>query len=149
LDLACGSGRHANWLRHHGYQVTAVDRDQAALSELAAGIEAIAADLEDGSPWPLGQRQFAGIIVANYLHRPLFPRIRSALAPRGVLIYETFGLGNERFGRPTNPQYLLQPGELLEFCHSAKFTVIAYECVELEVPRPAMVQRIAAQKGAG
>ena len=78
-------------------------------------LEIIAADLEDGSPWPLAAREFDGIVVTNYLHRPLFPHLATPLAPGGVLIYETFGVGNERFGKPSNPNFLLRPGELLEF----------------------------------
>jgi SAM-dependent methyltransferase len=146
LDLAAGTGRNANWLRRQGYDVTAIDRDQMAMRELDPGVEAIVADMEDGSPWPLVDRIFAGIVVANYLHRPLFTRIRDALGAGGVLIYETFSLGNERFGRPKNPDYLLRPGELLEFCGAHHLVVHAYECVELTSPKPAMVQRVAARR---
>ncbi len=150
LDLAAGTGRHANWLQAPGHEVTAIDRDKAALAQLSIGVEAIEADLEDGSPgrvlWPLGARQFGGIVVANYLHRPLLPRLHAALGADGILIYETFGLGNERFGRPTNPDFLLRPGELLEFCRDFALVALAYECVEIQEPRPAMVQRLAALK---
>lgn len=97
----------------------------------------------DGSPWPLGARRFAGIVVANYLHRPLMPRLTSALAEGGVLIYETFAAGNERFGRPTNPDFLLRPGELLEIVRG-RLRVVAYEEGVVTTPRPAMVQRICA-----
>jgi SAM-dependent methyltransferase len=130
-----------------GCQVTALDRDISGLQPLAAkGVEILAADLEDGSPWPLGGRQFDGIIVTNYLHRPLLPHLAAALAPGGVLIYETFGRGNERFGRPSNPGFLLRPGELLEFAATHRLQVLAYECGEVQEPRPAIIQRMAAQR---
>ena len=114
LDLACGHGRHARFLAQLGYRVSAVDRDEHALASLAGvpGIEAKAADLERGT-WPYPGQRFAGIVVANYLYRPLFPRLLESLETGGVLIYETFARGNERYGRPSNPQFLLQPGELL------------------------------------
>jgi SAM-dependent methyltransferase len=106
------------------------------------GITPRCSDLE-GGPWPFEGQQFAGIVVANYLHRPLFPRLLEALAPGGVLIYETFAAGNERFGRPSNPAFLLNPGELLEVVHG-RLKVIAYEELEVSEPRPAVVQRICA-----
>ncbi len=147
LDLAAGSGRHSRLLRARGHQVVAVDRDTAALAALAQGdpeLTVVAADLEaPGAAWPTGARRFAGIVVTNYLHRPLFPLIRAALAPGGVLIYETFARGNERFGKPSNPDFLLRPGELLELAQG--WLVVAYEDLEIAEPRPAMVQRIAAR----
>jgi SAM-dependent methyltransferase len=147
LDLAAGGGRHTRYFNDLGFEVTALDRDISALAALAAqGVEIIAADLEDGSPWPLGGRQFDGIIVADYLHRPLFPHLSTALAPGGVLIYETFGRGNERFGKPSNPDFLLRPGELLELAAVHGLQVLAYECGEVAVPRPAIIQRMAAQR---
>ena len=117
LDLAAGSGRHAIFFKDLGHPIVALDRDVSRLTNLAGdpATEVIAADLEDGSPWPLGTRRFAGIVVTNYLHRPLLPHLARALAASGVLIYETFGLGNERFGKPSNPNFLLRPGELLDF----------------------------------
>ena len=153
LDLACGGGRHARLFLALGHKVTALDRDLAGLADIAgaAGLETIAADLEAGrSPgltrgWPLGERRFAGVVVVNYLHRPLFPAIVAAVAPGGVLIYETFAVGNERFGRPHNPDHLLRPGELLAAV-AGRLDVIAYENLELSEPRPAMVQRIAAAR---
>jgi SAM-dependent methyltransferase len=127
--------------------MTALDRDISGLQPLAAkGFEILAADLEDGSPWPLGGRQFDGIIVTNYLHRPLLPHLVAALAPGGVLIYETFGRGNERFGRPSNPDFLLRSGELLEFAAAHGLQVLAYECGEVQEPKPAIIQRMAAQR---
>ena len=149
LDLACGNGRHARWFAARGLPVVAVDRQQAGtggpddLCNLP-GVELIQADLEDGSPWPLGERRFATIVVTNYLHRPLFPRIAAALAEDGLLIYETFMVGNERFGRPTNPEFLLRPGELREAFPG--LTVLAFEEGEVDRPKPAMVQRIAARR---
>ena len=148
LDVACGSGRHARWLATCGHLVEAVDRDAKALDALAgiAGIHTRVADLESG-PWPYAGEHFAAIVVVNYLHRPLFPQLLAGLAPGGVLIYETFGVGNERYGRPSNPDFLLQPGELLQVAH-ARLEVIAYENLTVEVPRPAVVQRMCALNGA-
>ena len=113
---------------------------------VAQNIEIVAADLEDGSHWPLGVREFDGIVVTNYLHRPLFPHLASALAAGGVLIYETFGIGNERFGKPSNPNFLLRPGELLEFAAVHGLQLLAYECGEVAEPKCAIVQRMAAKR---
>lgn len=147
LDVACGTGRHAALFRARGHAVTAIDRDLSRLGPLGAdpGIEAIEADLEDGGPWPLGARRFAGVIVANYLHRPLLPALTGAVANGGVLIYETFAAGNARFGRPANPDFLLRPGELLAAAGS--LTVVAYEHGIVAAPRPAVIQRICAVRG--
>jgi SAM-dependent methyltransferase len=127
-----------------GHAVTAVDRDVSGLSDLSgdAQITVIQADLEGGGPWPLGTRRFAGIVVTNYLHRPLLPNIAGALQPGGVLLYETFGVGNERFGKPSNPDFLLQPGEFLGFAEAEGLVVRAYHCGEVVEPRPAVLQRI-------
>ena len=147
LDLAAGRGRHARYLRSLGHHVTAVDRDISGLGDLAAtGAEIIAADLENGSPWPLGDRRFDGLVVINYLHRPLLPSLFGALAPGGILIYETFGVGNERFGKPSNPAFLLRPGELLEFAAAHGLQVLAYECGEVSQPKRAVAQRMVAQR---
>ncbi|MDM7977919.1 MULTISPECIES: class I SAM-dependent methyltransferase [Thalassospira] len=112
LDLACGKGRHSFWLADQGWQVTALDRD---LSDTGTGentgIEWIEANLESG-PWPLGDRQFDLVVVVNYLHRPLFENLRDAVKSGGTLLYETFMIGNEAFGRPRSPEFLLHPGEL-------------------------------------
>ena len=145
LDLACGGGRHARWLAGEGWRVEAVDRDSAALAGLAgvAGITVRVADLEHGA-WPYVGRRFAGIVVTNYLHRPLLPLIEGALAEGGVLIYETFMVGNERFGRPSNPEFLLRSQELLEVARAAGLRVLAFEEGEVATPKPAMVQRIVA-----
>jgi SAM-dependent methyltransferase len=148
LDLAAGGGRHTRYFKDLGHGVTAVDRDLSGLADLAgdARIEVIAADLEGGAPWPLGSRRFAGIVVTNYLHRPLFPKIAAALLPGGVLLYETFGLGNERFGKPRNPDFLLRPGELLGFAEAEGLVVRAYRCGAVAAPRPAVLQRIVAAR---
>ena len=142
LDLAAGSGRHARILIDCGYAVRAVDRDISALLPLAGPrCEVRQVDLGTGAPWPLGDG-YDGIVVTNYLHRPLLRSIKGALAPGGVLIYETFALGNERFGHPRNPDFLLRPGELLEAF--AGLAVVAFEQGEVITPRPAVIQRIAA-----
>ena len=146
LDLACGKGRHARYFAARGHPVEAVDRDPVKLGLLEGiqGVHARHADLE-GGPWPFAGQQFGGIVVANYLHRPLFPHLLAALATGGVLIYETFAAGNERYGRPSNPAFLLAPGELLDVVHG-RLRVIAYEELYVSEPRPAVVQRICATK---
>src|SRR5215469_10935036 len=145
LDLAAGSGRHVRLLRDCGFAVCAVDRDTTALSAFAGPrCEVRRIDLETDDRWPLGD-DYDGIIVTNYLHRPLLPAIAGALAPGGVLIYETFAQGNERFGRPRNPDFLLRPGELLDAF--AMLTIVAFEQGEISAPRPAVIQRIAAVAG--
>jgi len=148
LDLACGEGRHARALAALGHEVLAVDRDAAALAALAGvpRVRTLQADLEDGSPWPLAGRHFDFIVVANYLHRPLFPAILGALAPGGVLVYETFMAGNERYGRPSNPKFLLQAGELWA-AFGAVLEVRAFEQGFRREPKPAMIQRLCAISG--
>ena len=144
LDLACGSGRHSRLLAAQGFRVCAVDRDPQALGLLGgiADVTVRLADLEH-DPWPLQGLKFDGVVVTHYLHRPLFPRILDALAPAGVLIYETFAAGNERFGKPSNPDFLLRPGELLEVARG-RLRVVAYEDLEVTAPKPARIQRICA-----
>jgi SAM-dependent methyltransferase len=149
LDLACGSGRHTRYLLDRGYAVTAIDRDISGLDDIAErpNLEIIATDLEAPmGDWCLGVRQFDLVVVTNYLWRPLLPLIVGAVTPGGRLIYETFGLGNERFGRPRNPDFLLQPGELKAMV-AGQLKVLAYEHGEMKLPRPAIVQRICAQRG--
>lgn len=147
LDLACGKGRHACFLAGLGHAVEAVDRDAELLSGLVgrAGISLRQADLE-GGPWPYYGHAFDGIVVTNYLHRPLLPHLLGAVAEGGVLIYETFMVGNERFGKPADPAYLLRPGELLELVRR-RFTVVAFEQGEVATPRPAVIQRICVRRG--
>lgn len=142
LDVATGGGRHSRFFVQRNNPVTAVDRDISALRGVA-GIDALEIDLEDGNPWPFADRRFGGVIVTNYLHRPILPGIVGAVAPGGALLYETFAVGNERFGKPSSPAFLLRPGELLDAVRG-RLRVIAYEDVELAEPKPAMVQRIAA-----
>lgn len=130
--------------------MVAVDRDLAGLADLGAapGLERIETDLEDGSPFPLRGRRFAGVVVTNYLFRPLLPDLVAAVAEGGLLIYETFAQGNENFGRPRNPDHLLKQGELLEAVRG-KLRVLAYEDLLVEQPKPAAVQRICARREAG
>ncbi len=148
LDLACGTGRHARFLAARGCSVLAVDRDAAAIAALAtvAGVFTRVADLE-GAAWPFAPSSCDAVVVANYLHRPLFGPIFDALRPGGVLVYETFMVGNERFGRPSNPHFLLRPGELLAAVQG-QLEVVAFEQGEVGAPRAAVVQRICAIKGA-
>lgn len=147
LDLACGNGRNARWLAQQGWQVEAVDRDAEALAELRGleRIDAWQADLEN-APWPFAGRVFDGIVVCRYLHRPLLPLLAECLAPDGVLIYETFMAGQEQLGRPRNPDFLLQPSELLQ-TYGAILTVVAFEQGLIESPKPVMLQRICARRG--
>jgi SAM-dependent methyltransferase len=144
LDLACGGGRHARWFAGRGHPVTAVDRDRAALDTLAGIAETVEADIE-GGPWPLAERQFAAVVVTNYLWRPLFPRILACVAPGGVLLHETFAQGNETVGKPSRADFLLAPGELLRAY--GELRTVAYEDGFLDAP-PRFVQRIAAVRPA-
>jgi len=138
LDLACGSGRHAKFFLSKNFKVVAVDRKPRDIP----GARFVQADLEDGSPWPLPDEQFEGVVVINYLYRKIFPEILEALKPEGVLVYETFMLGNERFGKPSNPEFLLRPRELLEVFKD--LTVKGFEEGEVTEPKPAMIQRLCA-----
>jgi SAM-dependent methyltransferase len=140
LDVASGGGRHALFFAERGLEVVAVDRDRQAIP----GVRFVQADLENG-PWPFAGQRFAAIVVTNYLHRPLLPAIEGALADEGILIYETFMAGNEKFGRPSNPAFLLEPGELLQAF--ARLTPIAFEQGCVERPKPAMIQRLCAKRG--
>src|SRR5262245_43820789 len=144
LDVACGHGRHARYLATLGYRVTAVDRDVTAVAVLD-GIRAVQADLE-GTRWPFEAGAFDGVVVTNYLHRPLFLALAASLAPGGVLIYETFMLGNERYGRPSNPDFLLRPYELAE-AWRGRLATVAFEQGRVEQPKPAVIQRICAVRG--
>jgi SAM-dependent methyltransferase len=144
LDLACGTGRHARLFAQQGCQVDAVDRDAEALAELAsvANIRTRLMDLETGN-WPLGVAAYDAVVVTNYLHRALFDDLIASLNASGVLLYETFMLGNEQFGRPARPEFLLRPDELLELVKD-QLQVIAFEQGYAAQPKPAMVQRLAA-----
>jgi SAM-dependent methyltransferase len=140
LDVAAGSGRHARWLAMRGHRVTAIDRDADAMTALADAAETIVADIEHGA-WPLAGRSFDAVVVTNYLWRPLFPALRGALAPGGVLLCETFAAGNETVGRPSRPDFLLARGELLTAAEGLR--IVAYEDGFLADPER-FVQRVAA-----
>lgn len=152
LDLACGRGRHAGLLLDFGYRVLAVDKATAAIRERLGGrpgLEIVEADLEDAGPvfangGVLEGRSFAGIVVSNYLHRPLLNALVAAIEPDGVLIYETFGRGNEAFSKPRNPDHLLNPEELIELCHG-RLRIVAYEHgIDESGELPAVKSRICA-----
>ena len=142
LDLAAGDGRHARALAAQGFAVTAVDLDVSGLKD--APCEVVAADLE-ADPWPFAAQSFDAIVITNYLHRPHFPHLVDTLADNGVLIFETFAVGNEKFGRPRNPAFLLAQGELLA-AFAPHLRIVAYEHGAEQKPRPAMRQRLCAVK---
>ncbi|SLN10224.1 class I SAM-dependent methyltransferase [Oceanibacterium hippocampi] len=146
LDVAAGGGRHTRFFTGRGHPVTAVDRDCSGLADLRriAGLEIVEADLEAGS-WPFAGRTFAAVIVANYLWRPLFPALAASVAPGGVVLYDTFAVGNERYGRPSNPDFLLRRGELLGALEDG-FRLIAYRYGFVRHPKPAVKQQIAARR---
>ena len=147
LDLACGGGRHTRYLRDRGFRVTAIDIDTSGLADLADDplVEIVETDLERPGADPLAGRRFDAVVVTDYLFRPLLVPLVDCLAPGGVFLYETFALGNERFGRPRNPDYLLQRGELLALAEG-RLTVTAYENVAVPPPTPKIVQRLRARK---
>lgn len=154
LDLAAGSGRHSVFLAKLGFSVLAVDRDTSALEALAQlnpglAIEIAQLDLER-PVWPLADRPglFDAVVVTNYLYRPYLPYLPDLLAEGGVLIYETFAHGNAAFGKPSNPDFLLQAGELLDFAARHDLRVLAYSDLYQAEPKPAMVQGLCAVKGA-
>ncbi len=140
LDVACGSGRHLRWFHQRGHRVCGVDRSAEAIDAIAGLGRAVLADIEVG-PWPFAQESFDAVIVTNYLWRPRLPDIVAAVAPGGVLLYETFAAGNDTVGKPSRPDFLLAPGELLAAC--AGLRVLAYEDGFLDAPER-FVQRIAA-----
>ncbi len=150
LDLAAGGGRHARLALTLGFDVTAADVDTSRLAGLAGEPKATVAevDLESGAPWPFGEEAFGAVIVANYLHRPILPAIVGAVAPGGLLLYETFARGNEAYGRPRNPDFLLAEGELLDAVRG-RLTVVAYEHGLIEAPTPRVVQRLCARHPGG
>lgn len=145
LDVACGAGRHTRLFLDRGQRVVAVDRDLSGVDDLAGNprLERVQTDLEDGTPFALAGRRFAGVVVTNYLHRPLMPALVAAVDAGGVLIYETFAVGSERFGGPKNPDFLLRPGELLDAVRK-HLRVIAYEDLVVGEPSPAAIQRVCA-----
>lgn len=149
LDVACGPGRHGRFFRSLGHPVVFLDRDITQVADMASidDVEIVAQDLEGGRPWPLTGRQFAGVIVVNYLYRPILPALVAAVQPGGALIYETFAVGNEAYGHPTNPDYLLHREELL-IAVRPELVVMAYEDVEETEPRPTVRQRILAVRPA-
>ncbi len=140
LDVACGGGRHSKLFLERGLKVVALDR----VPQQIPGARFIQADLEGGRPWPLPGERFEAVVVTNYLYRPLMSQLRDSLLEDGVLIYETFMLGNERFGKPSNPGFLLRPGELLETFKD--LTVKGFEEGEVREPKPAMIQRLCAMR---
>jgi SAM-dependent methyltransferase len=141
LDVASGGGRHARFFAARGLEVVAVDREPQEIP----GVTFVKADLEDGSLWPFAGRRFGAVVVTNYLYRNLFSVLAASLEDRGILIYETFMAGNEKLGKPSNPAFLLRPGELLEAF--AGLTVVAFEQGVVERPKPAAVQRLCARRG--
>jgi SAM-dependent methyltransferase len=148
LDLACGSGRHAIWLAAQGYTVDALDRDAAVMHAMVglANIQIHVADLEAATAYQFTQ-QYDGIVVSRYLYRPLLPQLAQILKPGGVLIYETFMLGNARYGKPSNPDFLLQPDELLT-SYTQTLNIVAFTQGDEQTPTPAVMQRICAVKAA-
>ena len=124
LDVACGAGRHVRWFVGRGCHVAGVDRDTLAVQALAGIAEVVVADIEDG-PWPFAGRRFDAVVVTNYLWRDLLPTLVASVAEGGVLIYETFAAGNETVGKPSNPAFLLRPGELLASVQGLR--VVAFE----------------------
>ncbi|WP_230410173.1 class I SAM-dependent methyltransferase [Undibacterium rugosum] len=155
LDVACGHGRNLYPLLGLGLELFGVDRDTAAFEQLKqAGVRTLAVDLENEghAVLPFEDASFAAIIVCNYLHRPLFPRLLKLLAPGGVMLYETFAAGNAQFGKPSRPEFLLNEGELLRLiasCPEIVMDVIAYESGYVDVPKPAQIQRICARRQGG
>ena len=144
LDVAAGQGRHARHFAQRGVRVLAVDRDRDALGACdgVANVETRVVDLEAGA-WPLAHERFDAIVVVHYLHRPALPHLLDALTPDGVLLYETFAAGNERYGRPSNPAFLLRDGELLDVARE-RLTIVAFEQGRIDEARTAVVQRLAA-----
>lgn len=146
LDLACGGGRHGRLFLQRGHPVTFVDRNLGGVEDLRGteNCRLVKADLEDGSPWPFAaNKHFDCVVVTNYLWRPILPRIVGSVSPGGCLLYETFGVGNEVYGKPCNPDFLLQPNELIGAVRNV-LTVRAYGHGLNSLPLPAVRQHIAA-----
>ncbi|KPF86761.1 SAM-dependent methyltransferase [alpha proteobacterium AAP38] len=151
LDVACGGGRHLRHVRDRGLSVTGVDIDLRGVADLTGqeGVTLVQADLEGPDGWPPTLSGFDGIVVTNYLHRPLLPAIAGALKPGGLLLYETFANGNQRHGRPSSPAFLLREGELLHLAIGQGLQVVAFEQGEVSSPKAAIVQRLAARRPVG
>ncbi|MEP4379140.1 MAG: SAM-dependent methyltransferase [Alphaproteobacteria bacterium] len=146
IDVACGSGRHARLFLDRGHDVTAVDRDTSRLNDIAGhpNLTIIETDLEAGvDPWRPAAAAYGTVVVTNYLWRPLLPALIDAVAPGGMLLYETFALGNEQYGKPSNPDFLLAPNELMDAVNDV-LDVIAYKHGDVTDPRPAVIQHICA-----
>ena len=146
LDLACGAGRHAHFLADMSYSVLAVDQDVTLIEQNRNPLITSKAMNLESAEWPLDGLEFSGIVVANYLYRPHWDQLPKMLANGGVLIYETFAQGNAQFGKPSNPNFLLNPGELLNLAARHGLKVLAYEDIYQDEPKPAMVQRLCALK---
>ena len=149
LDVACGSGRHLRYFHAHGHPVTGIDIDLSGVADLRGkrGFDLVQCDLEaEDAEWPVGETRFGVVVVTNYLWRPLLPHIVGSVAPGGILIYETFMRGHERFGSPRNPDFLLMPGELMSAV-AGELDVVAYEEIEEPAPKPALRQHICALRG--
>jgi SAM-dependent methyltransferase len=144
LDVACGAGRHMRLLSTMGMRCVGIDQSAVALEHARPHGEVICADIE-GAPWPLPGRRFDAVVVTHYLWRPLFPKLLEALADGGVLLYETFAQGQETVGKPSRPEFLLKPGELLNWAQDSGLSVVAFEDVWLEHPRR-RIQRLAASR---
>jgi len=147
LDLACGSGRHSELLASMGHEVLAVDQDVTAVRSLGNPLVTPKCLNLEELDWPLKGSEFSAIVVTNYLYRPHLEQLPKMLQTGGLLIYETFALGNGDFGKPSNPNFLLNPGELLAFAACYGLKVAAYEDIYVDQPKPAMVQRLCAVKG--
>lgn len=142
LDLACGTGRHTKFFLAKGHPVSAVDRNLNSITDIHHELlSKVELDLETDTPWPLPTRYFGTVVVTNYLYRPILNQIMASVARPGLLIYETFAKGNEKYGRPSNPKFLLEPGELLELVRG-HLRVVAYEDVTISRPKLAAIQRI-------
>jgi len=150
LDVACGSGRHTRYLLDLGCHVTALDRDISRLMDVEEdpNLTLLERDLEDGSPWPLAGETFDGVVVTNYLYRPIFSDLAAAVAEGGILIYQTFAAGNEAYGKPCNPDFLLQENELLD-AFGSQLDVLEFYQGYVEEPAPAVIQRICCRKAIG
>ena len=150
LDVACGRGRHTTYFLGLGYRVTALDRDNRALSDLAGhpDLRILEHDLEDGSAWPLAGELFEGVVVSNYLYRPLFESLAMALVTGGILIYQTFSDGNAAYGKPRNPDFLLRENELLDV-FGQHLAVLDFHQGYIDHPTPAVIQRICCRKQDG